>query len=123
MTYATAEDVAARLGRELSTEETALVAVRLADVERMILRRVPDLAEKITAEDVDEADVVQVEADAVVRLVRNPEGYLSETDGNYTYMFSQATTGQLEITAREWQLLGVRVGLTVLAPSIEGEAL
>ena len=75
MTYATAEDVAARLGRELSTEETALVAVRLADVERMILRRVPDLAEKITAEDVDEADVVQVEADAVVRLVRNPEGY------------------------------------------------
>lgn len=118
MTYATAEDVQARLGHELSTEETALVTVRLADVERMILRRVPDLAEKITAEDVDEADVVQVEADAVVRLVRNPDGYLSETDGNYTYQFSSsAASGRLEITAGEWQLLGYRRGLFQLVPT------
>ena len=74
-------------------------------------RRIPDLADKITAGDVDEADVIQVEADAVLRLVRNPDGYLSETDGNYTYMFRQdLANGKLEILAVEWETLGVVTG-------------
>ena len=30
-----------------------------------------------------------MESDVVLRLVRNPEGYLSETDGDYTYMLRQ----------------------------------
>jgi hypothetical protein len=38
-TYATAADVQAVLGRQLTTEEVALVECRLAQVERMILRR------------------------------------------------------------------------------------
>ena len=74
MTYATSSDVAVRLGRELTTEESSLVEIRLDDIERRIKRRIPDLAEKITAGDVDEADVVQVEADVVLRLVRNRTG-------------------------------------------------
>jgi Phage protein Gp19/Gp15/Gp42 len=69
----------------LTDEETTLVATRLADVERMILRRIPDLADKITDGDIDEADVVIVEADVVLRLVRNPDGDASETDGTYGY--------------------------------------
>lgn len=110
-TYATATDVANRLGRELSPEETTLVTTRLADTERMILRRIPDLADQITAGAVAEADVIQVEAEAVLRVVRNPDGYRQETDGNYSYMLSaEAASGVLDIKPAEWKLLGVTVG-------------
>jgi hypothetical protein len=47
MSYANASDVATRLGRELTAEETALVTVRLADAERMIRRKISDLDSKI----------------------------------------------------------------------------
>ncbi|MFF4021468.1 Gp19/Gp15/Gp42 family protein [Nocardia elegans] len=121
MTYAQTSDVQTRLGRALTPDETTLVAIRLADVERMILRRVPDLAAKIEAGTVDTADVVQVEADAVTRVVRNPEGIQSETDGNYTYMRGrESSSGRLEVTRDEWQTLGVRFGMTQLVPSLPG---
>ena len=75
-----------------------------------------------TAGDIDADDVVQVEADAVLRLVRNPDGYASETDGTYGYTFSRAVaSGELEITPEEWARLGVHKGrFSVLVPRIGG---
>ncbi|WP_280350348.1 Gp19/Gp15/Gp42 family protein [Nocardia abscessus] len=120
MAYATAEDVAVRWNRTLTEEETALVNARLADVERRIKRRIPDLAAKITAGTVDVEDVKQVEADAVLRLVRNPEGYIQESDGSYSYMLSQeAASGKLEILPEEWESLGWRRrGMFQIVPTI-----
>ena len=110
MAYATSDDVAVRWAHELSCEETALVNTRLEDVERMIRRRIPDLDDRIAGGNILVEDVVQVESDAVLRLARNPEGYYSETDGNYTYMLQKdIATGKLEITDDEWAILGVRV--------------
>ncbi|KAF0835684.1 Gp19/Gp15/Gp42 family protein [Nocardia caishijiensis] len=121
MAYATPSDVQTRLGRALTPDETTLVTTRLADAERMILRRVPDLADKIAAGTVDTADVVQIEADAVTRVVRNPEGIQSETDGNYTYMRGrESASGRLEITRDEWQTLGVRFGMAQMVPNLPG---
>ncbi|MGJ6125979.1 Gp19/Gp15/Gp42 family protein [Mycolicibacterium sp. Y3] len=119
MTYATPADVQARLGRELTPEETALVDVRLADVERRIRRRIPDLDARVAANDLDADDVIQVEADSVLRLARNPEGYYSESDGNYAYTFDRsAASGRLEVTTEDWETLGVRASrMSVLAPS------
>lgn len=109
MAYATPADVAVRWGRELTVEETASVSVRLEDVERMIRRRIPDLDAKITSGVINVEDVVQVESDSVLRLARNPEGYQSETDGDYTYTLNKdLTTGTLGITDDEWAILGVR---------------
>lgn len=71
-TYAKADDVQAVLVRELAPEEVPMVERRLTQVKRMILRRIPDLADRIDAGDLDEADVVDIEAEAVLRLVRNP---------------------------------------------------
>lgn len=121
MTYAQAADVSARLGRELTPEETNLVTTRLADAERMLSRKV-DLAAGIAAGTLDEADVVQVESEMVLRLVRNPEGVVSETDGTYTYMLSQrVASGKLEVLPEEWAILGVRSsGPFVLYPSFGG---
>jgi hypothetical protein len=105
----TAADVQAVLGRTLDAAETAMVTRRLEQVERKIVRRIPDLDAKIAAEEIDLADVVDVEAEAVLRLVRNPEGYLSEGDGSYQYQFNrELASGKLEILASEWEILGVK---------------
>ncbi|GAB3912681.1 hypothetical protein GCM10029964_120910 [Kibdelosporangium lantanae] len=61
-----------------------------------------------------------VEADIVLRLIRNPEGFTQESDGNYSYMISnQVASGRLEITDAEWTLLGVRRGTFTLTPYMD----
>lgn len=124
MAYASATDVAALLARELDTAETALVERRLAQVERMILRRVPDLATQIDAGDLDEADVIDIEAEAVLRLIRNPEGYTSESDGTYSYQFDRETaSGKLEILSEEWERLGIRPSrMFSIVPNLGGRS-
>ena len=119
MAYASADDVSVRWGRSLTPEDCALVRVRLDDVERMLRRRIPDMDDKVESGDLDVEDIVQVEADAVLRLARNPEGYLSETDGNYTYQLQKdLASGRLQITDEEWEILGVRRSrMSVLVPS------
>lgn len=118
MAYATSDDVATRWGHTLSPEETGLVNVRLEDVERMIRRRIPDLDDRVSAGLINAEDVVQVESDAVLRLARNPDGYLSETDGDYTYTLSKDLAGgKLEILPDEWAALGVSgSGVFALTP-------
>jgi len=112
MAYATSTDVSVRWGKDLANidaETIALIEVRLDDVERMIRRRIPDLDAQVASGDIVEDDLTQVESDSVLRLVRNPDGYLSESDGNYTYMLkSDLASGKLEITSDEWEILGVR---------------
>lgn len=111
MALASVCDVAQLLARALSDEEEALVERRLEQVERMIIRRIPDLDAKIAAEDIDEADVIDIEAEAVYRVVRNPEGIYSETDGNYSFELNrEAADNSLRITVDEWRILGVSAG-------------
>jgi hypothetical protein len=124
MTYAQAADVQAVFGRALTAEETALVDRRLAQVERMILRRISDLAAQIDAGDLDEADVIDIEAEAVLRLVRNPEGYASESDGTYSYQFNRETaSGRLEILPEEWNRLGLKPSrMFAIVPNLGGRS-
>ncbi|ORB67690.1 Gp19/Gp15/Gp42 family protein [Mycolicibacterium tusciae] len=124
-TYAKAADVQAIYGKSLTTEETALVERRLAQVERKILRRIPDLAAQIEAGDLDEADVVDIEAEAVLRVIRNPEGLYSEQDGTYGYQLSrEAADNSLRVTAEEWERLGIKPSrMFQISPGIRGAAL
>lgn len=118
MTYATATDVTDRLGKSADADLTTLINTRLADVERMIKKRIPTLDTE--AGDADFlAELIRVEADAVLRLARNPEGYFSETDGSYTYQFIQSlASGTLEILPDEWKMLGVfQAGMFVIIPT------
>lgn len=112
MTYAKAVDVQAIYGKTLTTEETALVERRLEQIERKILRRIPDLEDQITAGTIDQDDVVDIEAEAVLRVIRNPEGLFSEQDGSYGYQLSrEAADNSLRITADEWERLGIKPSL------------
>jgi hypothetical protein len=123
MAYAEASDVAVRWGKAIESLEeptVALIETRLGDAERMIKRRIPDLDAKIDADTLDVEDVKQVEADMVLRLVRNPDGYLSETDGNYTYMLQQnLSAGRLTVEPEEWETLGlIRSRMSIIVPNL-----
>lgn len=108
MAYATAEDVVTLWAKEPEPEVMTLIERRLEQVERMIRRRVTDLDTQASESDTFLADLIDIEADAVLRLVRNPEGYMSETDGTYTYQLqTDLSSGRLEILDDEWQTLGV----------------
>ncbi|QXC45212.1 Gp19/Gp15/Gp42 family protein [Rhodococcus qingshengii] len=121
MTYAAAADVTTLWAKEPEPEVISLIERRLEQVERMLKRRIPDLAVRIAAGDIGEADVVDIEADAVLRVVRNPDGYLSETDGGYTYQLqSDLSSGKLTITDEEWAILGIKPAprMTVIVPNL-----
>ncbi|AIW02914.1 head-tail adaptor Ad1 [Mycobacterium phage Malec] len=118
MAHATANDVVVLWAKEPEPEVMALIGRRLEQVERMIRRRIPDLDVKVILSPTFKADLIDIEADAVLRLVRNPEGYLSETDGAYTYQLaSDLSQGKLVILDEEWETLGVnsikRMGVIV----------
>lgn len=119
MAYAEVTDVTVRWARTPTAEETALIETRLEDVERMISRRV-DIGAALGLGTFLEEDIIQIEADAVLRLIRNPEGYLSESDGDYTYMLRQdLASGRLEIFPDEWEVLGlVSASMSMLVPRL-----
>lgn len=120
MAYAEVSDVQARLGRPLTDDEEAQAVTLLADVEMELLVRIPDLHDQVADEKIPEANVIRVEASVVARLLRNPEGYTSETDGNYTYQLNyRLTTGELSISQKEWSLLGVNSGIFLINPKVK----
>lgn len=123
--FATAQDVEERFNRPFSSEERTLVEHRLADVEAKIRSRIRNLDERLVAEPNLSRVIVTVQCDAVLRLLRNPEGFLQETDGNYTYMLSQeAANARLTIYPEEWADLGVRSGWGVIhvLPELPGRS-
>lgn len=120
MSVAAAADVAALLARELDTAETELAERRLEQVERMIVRRIPDLLERITDGHLESDDVRDIEAEAVYRVMRNPEGLYSEQDGQYGYQRTrEAADNTLRILAEEWAVLGIKPSrMFVIAPNL-----
>jgi hypothetical protein len=119
MAYATVADVEARLGRSLDSSEQTIVNTRLNDVELLIRNKIPDLDAKISAGTIDVEAVIMIESESVLRLVRNPDGYTAETDGNYSYQISvKVASGRLDILPEEWALLGFRSGAFTIRPDL-----
>lgn len=123
MSFASFDDVQERFHRELEDVDRVLIETRLKDAEGKIRRRVRDLDDKVLDPEYM-ALVVRICADAVIRLIKNPDGYVQETDGNYTYMLSQQLAeGRLRIEQDEWNDLGVSrsVGVVHVSPMLPGE--
>lgn len=117
MAYATPQDVEARIGRELTPEETLQVSELLEDVETLIRIKIPDLDAKVDDGTIPERLIVMIEVNAVVRVLRNPEAYVSETDGNYSYTRStNGASGYLEILPLEWDWLFGGNGMFQIIP-------
>lgn len=120
MALAKPADVEACLLRPLTKAETTYVGVLLERVEAMIRSRV-DL-DGVKAGTNQASLVVHVEAEAVARVFRNPEGRTQEADGQYSYSVSTlVASGLLGLTSRDWELLGVGGGgWATIAPECDG---
>lgn len=116
-TYAGTEDVEDSLGRVLTASESSRATRLLARIERRITSRISDLTDRISSEDDLQDLVVEAEADAVARVLRNPEGYLQEQDGDYMYIRDRSiASGALGLTTEEWARLGVAGGAFTIMP-------
>lgn len=81
-TYATAQDV---LDRYEGTAPEEKVQRHLDDAETLLPAKVPRLAERVAGGDLDPELVRLVLVWAVLRYLRNPQGFASESDGDYSY--------------------------------------
>nr|WP_241179679.1 Gp19/Gp15/Gp42 family protein [Pseudoclavibacter alba] len=107
--------------RELSAPEAAHVDALLERVERRIRLRIPDLDIRIDADPEFGQLLSDIEAEAVARVFRNPDGYTQESDGDYSYNINRlVASGLLAVTDDEWEQLGVGGGLKMLAPATDG---
>lgn len=126
MAYATLQDVQNRYHEDLGDDETLelLINTRLGDAELILKSRIPDLDDKILDGEILEDVVVMVEAEMVLRLIRNPEGYSQESDGNYSYaIYQMVASGRLEVLPDEWKLLGIAGSVAVLQPTLTEEGI
>lgn len=107
MSVATVTDVQVRLGRPITdSAEIAQVNAWLSDIEALIKVRIPDLAVRILDGVLDEEVVKLVEAQAVVRKAKNPDGKKNERVDDYSYgLTDDAARGDLFLTDDEWSLL------------------
>ncbi|WP_280429728.1 Gp19/Gp15/Gp42 family protein [Nocardia brasiliensis] len=116
---ATPDDVQKWMGRPLSEAERNLSAVLVDGVARKILARIPNLADLLAKGRRDPETVVMVQALSVCRVLRNPDGYRTESAGTFSYTVdSRVAAGFLTILPDEWRDLGVDISAQV-APATD----
>lgn len=107
MAYASTSDVSVRLGRAISdATETDQVDAWLDDIEAIITARLGNVNALIAAGSMSGDTLTMVEANAVVRKVKNPDGKQNERIDDYSYgLNADAARGDLFLTDAEWELL------------------
>jgi hypothetical protein len=98
---ATVADIEARW-RPLTAQETTNATALLADAWALLLARRPSLEADITAGTVTAANVIRVEVAMILRVMRNPDGKVSERIDDYSYTRDAAVaTGGLYVADDE----------------------
>lgn len=117
MAYASPSDVQDRyIGRTFDSDELSIISTRLDDAELILKTRIPDLDTRVNENQTFHDLIVMIECEMVLRLIKNPDGYTQETDGNYSYSVSaRVASGRLDVLGSEWALLGVRGGAYVIS--------
>lgn len=88
--------------RPLSDTEAVNADALLADAWWMLTARRPSLDADVVAGSVASGNVVRVVSAMVLRVLRNPEGYRSETVDDYAYTRDElVSSGALHVTADE----------------------
>lgn len=115
MAVATTQDVADRLGRPLDESELPLAETLLGDVELLIRSKARNF-------DALDADAVKmVEATAVARVLRNPDGVRSQSADEFSYTVdSRVASGYLQLLNSEWALLGIGRGYASVPMKFRG---
>ena len=88
--------------RPLTPEEQVPASTFLADAWWLLTARRPTLEADMLAGTVTAGNVVRVVAGMALRLLRNPEGYSSESIGSYSYQRDDlVASGRLHVTDEE----------------------
>ena len=94
-------DIEARW-RPLTAQEATNASTFIDDAWWMLTARRPALEQDIAAGTIAEGNVIRVVAAMVIRIMRNPDGYSSETVDDYTYRRDAlVASGALTVTDAE----------------------
>lgn len=111
-TWVTVQDVELEWGRgEIPTDQQDHVNVLIDKAERLVAECVPNWVDRIEAGTLSTLTIGDVVSSMVLRVLRNPSGYRSETAGDYTYQLDSAVaSGRLFLTKDERRRLQGRCG-------------
>lgn len=87
-------DIEARW-RPLTDQETTNAEAFLDDAWSLLLAQRPTLEADLTAGTIAEANVIRVVCAMVLRVLKNPDGFSSETIDDYTYRRDDSLSGGL----------------------------
>ena len=106
MAHATLQDVTDSLGRPIVGAEATQVSGWLDKIERIIARRLGDLDALIADDRLSVELLADVETEAVIRKIKNPDGKVAEGIDDYNYRLNEnARKGDLFLTEEEWALI------------------
>lgn len=106
MNPATLSDVEDRFYRPLTDRELINAWLWLGDAWWFLTTRLPALEDNITDELVAEATARNVVVSMVMRMLKNPEGKISESIDDYSYRrAANAASGVMSVDAAEIALL------------------
>jgi hypothetical protein len=103
----TLEDVQARTEFDLTTRfERAFVEVLIADAVALIVDECPTVPSRLASGALSSNNYKRVVSDVVKRIIRNPEGLSSESEGGYSYTANAAAaSGTFWLTDRDRRTL------------------
>lgn len=123
MALASETDVVTSMMRDLTPAESQHVDALLERAERKIRTRIPDLDTRVETDPGFRQTVIDITAEAVARVFRNPSGYTQENEGNYSYSLNfRVASGLLDILDSDWAELGFGGGLGTIMPTTDGYA-
>jgi hypothetical protein len=105
--YAGVEDVRSAWNRPVPESRVPYVQDKLDRAHRLLRRRAPGLDARVAGGQLAPEDVGDVIVRMVIRVLRNPEGYRTETDGDYSYgRDTRSASGELTVTDEDLEELG-----------------
>jgi hypothetical protein len=120
------EDIQAGYEKTITDAQKPLVEERITEAEVVLGNRLGDLVAWANTDQRAEALRIVVRR-MVLRVLRNPDGFTAETEGNYSYQKdSRVASGTIWVTDEDWALLGlpakrrrvgsIRIGLPSWSP-------
>lgn len=120
--YATVEDVREASDRPIPDSRVPYVQGRLNAAHRRLRSKALGLDDRVDSDVLDPLLVKDVIVEMVLRVLRNPRGYRSETDGDYSYSRdTQVASGRLTVTDDDLEALGFASGSTYSTPGADTE--
>lgn len=105
--YATVDDVRGAWERVIPDSRVPYVQGRLNAAHRLLHGKAPGLDARVASDVLDRGLVKDVIVEMVLRVLRNPSGFRSESDGDYSYSRdTQVASGRLVVTDDDLETLG-----------------